>query len=102
MLPTDDQQALLNEAIGLDDPVHVELGYALYRKAVFPQNSGGSPDSVQRLLRGYGDIQREGPAGSSVDTRMATQIIPSDSVHIGDSLYNVAIGCGALWPEAFF
>ncbi|MBK9287125.1 MAG: sensor histidine kinase [Flavobacteriales bacterium] len=106
---TDDQQALLNEAIGLLERSgpRVELGYALYRKAVFPQNSGGSPDSVQRLLRRAMAIFKEekDQLGQAWILGWQAQILPSDSVHIGDSLYNVAIGYAARYgpsEEAFF
>lgn len=105
----DDQQALLNEAIGLLERSGppVELGYALYRKAVFPQNSGGNQDSVNYLLRrAMKNFEQEGDLmGQAWILGWKAQILPSDSVLVGDSLYGVAIRYATrygLSEEAFF
>ena len=97
----DDQQALLSEAIGLLERSGPpgELGYALYRKAVFPQNSGGNPDSVKYFLLSAMKIfeQENDRLGQAWVLGWQANILPSDSVLVGDSLVNVVLGYAARY-----
>ena len=97
----DDQQALLNEAIGLLERSGppVELGYALYRKTIYPVNSDGDTDTVKYLLRRAMGLFKEGSdlLGQAWILGMQAQILPSDSVGTADSLFNVALGYAARY-----